>query len=93
MHLLIDPRGGVRCIYDELIPLAALGAVVIRRASHVEPTRAGWAADLAPIGGPRLGPFPYRSQALAAEHAWLQRYWLEPPLIADGTPESPSQLL
>ena len=80
MQLLIDPRGGVRCLYTEVIDLAALGAVAIRRASHVEPAAdGGWWADLTPVRGPRLGPFERRSQALAAEQAWLEQHWLAPP--------------
>ena len=31
---------------------------------------------LAPWGGPRLGPFPKRSQALEAERQWLEQHWL-----------------
>ena len=76
-ELLIDPAGGVRCVYDEAIDLAVLGPLTIRRGSHVEPLPDGrWTADLTPVDGPVLGPFPTRSAALAAELAWLQRYWL-----------------
>jgi hypothetical protein len=72
MLLRIDPTGQVVCVYGESIDLAALGDVVIRRASHVEPDEAGqWWADLFPMNGPRLGPFGKRSEALAAEAAWL----------------------
>ncbi len=72
MELVIAPGGMVRCIYGEDVDLAALGAVEIRRASHVEPDAAGeWWADLAPVGGPKLGPFARRSEALDAEVAWL----------------------
>jgi hypothetical protein len=50
---------------------------VILRASYVEPNATGrWAADLDPVGGPVLGPFDHRSEALAAEQAWLAAYWL-----------------
>jgi len=72
MRLVIDPGGGVRCLYGEAIPLVSLGALSIARASHVEPGHDGWYADLAPSGGPKLGPFPLRSQALRAEEAWLE---------------------
>ena len=76
MDLVVDPAGRIQCIYDELIDLAALGAVTIARAGHVEPDAAGrWVADLAPVGGPVLGPFPLRSGALAAERAWLDAHW------------------
>jgi hypothetical protein len=79
MDLIIDPRGGISCIYEELIDLAALGLMSIARASHVEPDETGrWLADLAPVGGPALGPFPLRSEALAAERAWLDAHWPPP---------------
>ena len=38
-----------------------------------------WFADLAPVGGPRLGPFPRRGAALNAESEWLHMHWLLPP--------------
>ena len=34
-----------------------------------------WYADLAPVRGPVLGPFPQRSDALQAEVAWLDANW------------------
>ena len=77
MELMIDNQGLVRCIYHEAIDLAAIGRIDIKRASHVEPTSDGqWTADLAPVGGPILGPFAVRSEALAAEHQWLSSNWL-----------------
>jgi len=77
MQLLIAPDGGVRCIYDEVIDLTVLGRLDVSRASHVEPDALGqWWADLAPVGGPVLGPFAQRSAALAAELNWLQSNWL-----------------
>ena len=76
MQLTIDPCGTVRCIYDETIDLASLGTLNIARASHVEPDREGrWWADLQPVGGPKLGSFECRSEALAAERAWLRSPW------------------
>lgn len=72
MELNIDPAGGVRCIYEEAIDLAALGQLHITRASHVEPDESGaWWSDMAPVSGPKLGPFEKRSDALAAERHWL----------------------
>jgi hypothetical protein len=57
---------------------------MVRRASHVEPDDAGqWFADLAIMGGPRLGPFLVRSQALAAERQWLSEHWLLPSAVGD----------
>ncbi len=77
MELIVLPDGSVRGLYDEALDLAALGQLTIRRASHVEPDEWGrWTADLAPIAGPRLGPFTRRSQALAAEISWLTEHWL-----------------
>jgi hypothetical protein len=77
MQLVIAPAGCVRCVYDETIDLTALGPLAIRRGSHVEPMPDGtWLADLSPVGGPALGPFANRSQALHAERSWLESHWL-----------------
>ena len=77
MQLIIAPGGAVRCIYGEEIDLATLGSLAITRASNVEPDQHGrWWADLSPIGGPVEGPFDLRSEALAAEHVWLETNWL-----------------
>ena len=77
MKLLVRPAGTARAIYDELIDRAVLGRVTITRASHVEPDEQGrWRADLSPVNGPVLGPFDHRSEALQAEHDWLERHWL-----------------
>ena len=79
MDLVVNPLGLVRAIYGEALDLAALGRPVITRASYVEPDASGrWLADLSPVGGPLLGPFDRRSEALAAEHDWLERHWLIP---------------
>lgn len=77
MQLLVDPAGSVRCLYDESLDLASLGPLQILRGSHVEPDEQGeWTTDLRPVGGPTLGPYAVRSQALAAERAWLEAHWL-----------------
>ena len=71
--LIIRSNGQVICIYTEDLDLSALGPCSIRRASHVEPDGHGrWWADLGPAGGPLLGPFERRGQALAAEEAWFE---------------------
>jgi hypothetical protein len=71
--LLVWLDGQVRCLYDETIDLASIGALHIRRASHVEPDSSGrWWTDLSPAGGPVLGPYPLRSEALTAEQQWLE---------------------
>lgn len=75
--LIIETGGNVRCIYDEALPLNTIGPLMIRRASHVEPTESGkWQADLTPVDGPVLGPFANRSDALRAEVDWLKANWL-----------------
>jgi hypothetical protein len=77
MQLIVQPGGDVCCLYGETIDLSALGRLHIERASYVEPDLGGrWWADLLPVAGPRLGPFPRRTDALAAELAWLEMYWL-----------------
>ena len=41
-------------------------------ASHVEPVGEGqWQADLSPVGGPLLGPYDTRTEAIQAEVDWL----------------------
>ena len=72
MELVVDAGGDVRCIYDEALDLRELGKLQITRASHVEPDAEGyWWADMGPSGGPMLGPFKSRSDALGAEREWL----------------------
>ena len=77
MELVIQPGGAIRCIYGEELDLHTLGRLAVQRASHVEPTETGqWTADLARVGGPLLGPYEKRSEALEAEEEWLLRWWL-----------------
>jgi hypothetical protein len=86
--LVIDPQGTINCLYDEAIDLHVLGQPTITRASHVEPDAEGrWWADLAPVRGSRLGPFGKRTEALAAERAWLERW------LVDGGPDLPPAIL
>lgn len=71
---VIARDGRLTSVYDEALTdsLYSEGAVTIRRASRVEPTEAGaWTADLSPVNGPLIGTFTRRSEALAAELAWL----------------------
>ena len=73
MQLVVAPDGSIRCLYEEFLDLASLGALTISRASHVEPDLHGqWLADLSPVRGPVLGPFLRRSEALLAEQRWLE---------------------
>jgi hypothetical protein len=77
MVLVVAPGGQTQCLYDETLDLSALGLMSIRRASHVEPDELGrWWADLAPVQGPMLGPFLWRSDALKAEQVWLEEHRL-----------------
>ncbi|MHA2642868.1 MAG: hypothetical protein V2G41_09495 [bacterium JZ-2024 1] len=69
-------------IYDDaaadfLDRLRRHGECLISRASYVEPFDGGWVADLSPVGGPILGPFRLRREALDAERAWLDDYLKE----------------
>lgn len=76
-RLFISPDGELSGIYADDLDYRSLAAALggdlsITRASHVEPTAAGaWEADMAPSGGPVLGPFPTRAEALAREVEWL----------------------
>ena len=76
--IVLDEDGTIRFIHDDdLALLLACGAASIARASHVEPNeQAQWEADLEPVGGPTLGPFPTRRAALQAEVAWLNEHVL-----------------
>lgn len=77
MQLKVQPDGTVHGVYQEDLDFASLGRLEIRRGSHVEPDpHAFWEVDLSPVGGPMLGPFPQRSEALQAEQEWLETFWL-----------------
>lgn len=81
MQMIVNPGGDVCCVYGEAIDLAELGRLTIIRGSHVEPDSEGrWVADLSPVGGPGLGPFARRSDALQAEINWLEQHWLSKQL-------------
>lgn len=69
-----NPNGTAKMIYTEEIDLNELGELNISRASHVEPTASGkWTANMAPVGGPVLGPYKTRKEALAEEIEWLEK--------------------
>lgn len=81
MQLIISPQGMIRAIYDETLDLSTFGSMRIHRASFVEPDEQGrWFVDLAPVNGPKLGPFRLRSRALVAEQVWLELNW---PVVKD----------
>lgn len=74
MELFIRPTGATQCLYGEEIELQNLGALNIKRASHVEPdpeTPGKWTVDLSPVGGPFISGFPSRAEALRSEAQWL----------------------
>ena len=72
MELVVDAGGDVRCVYGEELDLREIGKLQITRASHVEPDAEGyWWADMGRSGGPVLGPYGSRSEALGAERGWL----------------------
>jgi hypothetical protein len=72
MELVVAADGVARCIYDEVLNLREIGKLKITRASHVEPDAEGyWWADMGPVGGPVLGPYGSRSEALGAESLHL----------------------
>jgi hypothetical protein len=80
MELVVDAGGDVRCIYDEALDLREIGKLQITRASHVEPDAEGyWWADMEPSGGPVLGPYGSRAEALGAEREWLTQRVAESP--------------
>ena len=74
--MIIDvlPSGQLMFIYDdELREIIEHGESVMKRVSHVEPDEdANFTADLSPIGGPVLGPFRLRQEALK----WLESHVL-----------------
>lgn len=74
--ITINRDGSLEAIWsDDLACLRKIGTATITRASHVEPTAAGlWEADMGPSGGPVLGPFELRQQAIDAEIAWLKEH-------------------
>lgn len=81
MTLVVDPATGrLQFIHDDaaMALVQPCGEFVTTRASHVEPTLDNqWTADLSPSGGPVLGPFPTRAEALAAEVRWLEENLLK----------------
>lgn len=77
---VIDKEGNVLTIYDDSLTefTEQGGTITTKRASHVEPADVFgdgglWTADLSPVGGPALGPFRTRKEALDAELKWLDQ--------------------
>ena len=75
--LSVGEDGTLRFLYaDRMRELLEEGEAAIRRASHVEPEGIQWTADLSPVGGPILGPYPTREEALSEEVRWLNHHHL-----------------
>jgi hypothetical protein len=76
MKLIIGKDGNARFLYNDKLKKAfkEQGKMKSKRASHVEPVEENgtvvWYADI--IGGPKLGPFDLREDALKAEIKWLE---------------------
>ena len=79
--ITIKTDGRIEFIYDDrLRGLLQQGDASVTRASAVEPTVDNqWTADMGPSGGPVLGPFPTRQEALDAETEWLNQNILTAP--------------
>lgn len=76
MQLFVRPNGAAQCLYGEQIALQSIGALNIKRASHVEPdpqTPGEWYVDLNPVGGPLVRGFSNRAAALKWEEEWLNQ--------------------
>jgi hypothetical protein len=86
MELVVDAGGDVRCIYDEALDLREIGKLQITRASHVEPDAEGyWWADMGASGGPVLGPYGSRSEALGAERELTPSPNPDPGLVRESS--------
>lgn len=83
MELVIsfNDDGSVQGLYNEKIDFEEIGNISIKRASYVEPINGEWYADLSPINGVKLGPFKKRSDALQAEHQYINNLLKEPNII------------
>jgi hypothetical protein len=75
--IMVGPDGIMHFVHDDqLVELIEAGEAHVVRASNVEPMGVQWIADLSPIGGPALGPFRFRHDALRAEHTWIEENYL-----------------
>jgi hypothetical protein len=73
-NIQISTNGQISAIYfDDLVGLCEQGKTEIKRASHVEPVEGGhgWMVDMDPVGGPMIGPYRTRGEALTAEINYL----------------------
>lgn len=85
MKITFEVDGRIKFIYDDTVAevaIESLGPLTIKRASHVEPCPSNnslWQADMSPVDGPLLGPFPTRAMALEVERAWLSLHGVPRP--------------
>ena len=84
MHLVVDPdRPGPRDLRRGDRPGTPSARPRSSAPAPSSPTQtAAGMPTCGPCSGPVLGPFDRRSEALAAEVAWLEQHWLLPGLIA-----------
>jgi hypothetical protein len=78
MRLVVGPDGNTQAIAPNDLSLGnCFGPCEVRRASHVEAVKQEeeyfWTVDLSPVGGPILGPFVTRTEALEEETEWLEQ--------------------
>ena len=75
LTVLVTEEGDVIYVYNPLIDSIFRDSGfkgVPKRASSVEPIDdSNWEADLSRVGGPVLGPFSSRDEAVDAELEWL----------------------
>jgi hypothetical protein len=73
--IAVLPNGTLEFVYhDEFVDLLREGDADVDRASRIEPwgkNGGKWYAEI--FGGPTLGPFDLRGEALAAEVDWIER--------------------
>lgn len=70
IEIVIHVDGTIQMVHDDDAAGLFKGETVTTfRASHVEPnpSGAGWIADMRTVGGPVLGPFERRDEALNEE--------------------------
>jgi|SRR5581483_1464998 len=92
IRIVISPDGRlVRAIYNDNLRelFNKLGLAQTHRASHVEPDENNnWIADCSPIGGPKLGPFERREDALTAEVTYINTKGLFQMTSPDTSPSN-----
>ena len=76
VEVVVDAAGRLQMVHDDRLDLTDLGPVRVRRASDVEPLGSVWAGEgmkwwAHMRGGPTLGPFEKRADAILAERAYL----------------------